>query len=301
MTTVATVVFIDISGSNALFETLGNERAARAVAGMTDAFKQVVVQAGGRVVKTLGDGVLATFSSSALAVSAMTMLMRRHYGQWETLPPSQQFDVRVGISTGEVVMVEGDCYGDSVNMAARLCEKSDRREIWTTASTMETGSRAGNEFMPMGWLEVRGKAEPQMLYQVQWAEPEPQELVTAYDSVLPMQPETVVHVRLRMASGGVEKFFNTSDMPIFVGRSSDSEWVVLDRRVSRQHGRIDWRGGNLLYTDLSRYGTWISFGGSLATTLRRESCQLHGAGVMTFGLSPDDATAPSAAFSVTPV
>ncbi|ULR90734.1 hypothetical protein [Comamonas sp. B21-038] len=46
MTTVATVVFIDISGSTALFETLGNERAARAVAGMTDAFKQVVVQAG---------------------------------------------------------------------------------------------------------------------------------------------------------------------------------------------------------------------------------------------------------------
>ena len=301
MTTVATVVFIDISGSTALFETLGNERAARAVAGMTDAFKQVVVQAGGRVVKTLGDGVLAIFNSSALAVSAMTMLMRRHYGQWDSLPPSQKFHVRVGMSTGEVVLMEGDCYGDSVNMASRLCEKASHREIWASAGTMESGARADTNFVPMGWMEVRGKAEPQMLYQVQWTEPEAQELVTAYDSVLPMQPEAVVQVRLRLASGGAERFFDTHEMPIFIGRSSDSEWVVLDRRVSRQHGRIDWRGGNLIYTDLSRYGTWISFGGAPATTVRRESVQLHGAGVMYFGLSPEDSTAPSAAFSVTPV
>ena len=301
MTTVATVVFIDISGSTALFETLGNERAARAVAGMTDAFKQVVVQAGGRVVKTLGDGVLAIFGSAALGISAMTMLMRRHYGNWDALPPSQKFDVRVGMSTGEVVMVEGDCYGDSVNMAARLCEKASHREIWVSSSTMESGARADTTFVPMGWMDLRGKSEQHMLYQVQWTEPEAMELVTAYDSVLPMQPEAVVQVRLRLAAGGVEKFFLTKDMPIFAGRSSDSEWVVLDRRVSRQHGRIDWRGGNLIYTDLSRYGTWISFGGSPATVVRRETVQLHGAGVMYFGVSPDDATAPSSAFSVTPI
>ncbi len=301
MTTVATVVFIDISGSTALFETLGNERAARAVAGMTDAFKQVVVQAGGRVVKTLGDGVLATFTSSSLGVSAMVMLMRRHYGNWDTLPPSQKFDVRVGMSTGEIVLMDGDCYGDSVNMASRMCEKAGQREIWASASTMESGARADTQFIPMGWMDVRGKAEQQMLYQVQWMEPEAHEVVTAYDSVLPMQPDTVVHMRLRLAADGVEKIFNTSDMPIFVGRSSDSEWVVLDRRVSRQHGRIDWRNGNLLYTDLSRYGTWISFGGSPATALRRETQPLHGAGVMYFGISPDDDSAPSTAFSVTPV
>ena len=301
MTTVATVVFIDISGSTALFETLGNERAARAVASMTDAFKQVVVQAGGRVVKTLGDGVLAIFNSSALAVSAMSMLMRRHYGQWDTLPASQKFHVRVGMSTGEVVLMEGDCYGDSVNVASRLCEKAGHREIWASSSTMEAGSRSDTSFVPMGWMEVRGKAEPQMLYQVQWTEPEAQELVTAYDSVLPMQPETVVQVRLRLASGGAERFFDTHEMPIFIGRSSDSEWVVLDRRVSRQHGRIDWRGGNLIYTDLSRYGTWVSFGGSPATAVRRESVQLHGNGVLYFGVPPDDESAPSTAFSVTPV
>ncbi len=302
MTSVATVVFIDISGSTALFETLGNERAARAVAGMTDAFKQVVVQAGGRVIKTLGDGVFAIFNSSALAISAMTMLMRRHYGQWDELPASQKFDVRVGMSTGEVVLMEGDCYGDSVNMAARLCEKASHREIWTSVSTMQSGARSDTTFVPMGWMDVRGKAEQQMLYQVQWMEPESQELVTAYDSLLPMVPETAVPVRLRLAAGGEDKVFDTHDMPIYVGRSSDSEWVVLDRRVSRQHGRIDWRGGNLIYTDLSRYGTWISFGGSLPTTVRRESVQLHGAGVMYFGLSPDDdASAPSTAFSVVPV
>ncbi|MEN5181852.1 adenylate/guanylate cyclase domain-containing protein [Comamonas odontotermitis] len=301
MTTVATVVFIDISGSTALFETLGNERAARAVAGMTDAFKQVVVQAGGRVVKTLGDGVLAIFNSSGLAVSAMTMLMRRHYGQWDSLPPTQKFHVRVGMSTGEVVLMEGDCYGDSVNMASRLCEKASHREIWASASTMESGSRADTTFVPMGWMEVRGKSEQHMLYQVQWSDLEAQEVITAYDSSLPMRQETVVPVRLRLASGGVERVFETHEMPIFIGRSSDSEWVVLDRRVSRQHGRIDWRGGNLIFTDLSRYGTWLTFGSSPATVVRRETVQLHGAGVMYFGVSPEDPTAPSAAFSIKPV
>ena len=105
----------------------------------------------------------------------------------------------------------------------------------------------------------------------------------------------VVQVRLRLASGGVERVFETHEMPIFIGRSSDSEWVILDRRVSRQHGRIDWRGGNLIFTDLSRYGTWLTFGSSPATVVRRETVQLHGAGVMYFGVSPEDPTAPSAA------
>ena len=169
--------------------------------------------------------------------------------------------------------------------------------------TMPFGKHAGKAMkdVPMGWMELRGKSEQHMLYQVQWAEPEPLEMVTAYDSVLPMQPESVVQVRLRLASAGIEKFFLTAQMPIFVGRSSDSQWVVLDRRVSRQQGRIDWRGGNVIYTDLSRYGTWISFGGSPATAVRRETVQLHGAGVMYFGVSPDDATAPSSAFSVSPI
>lgn len=299
MATISTVVFVDISGSTALYETLGNEQAAHAVTDITTSARDVIEQAGGRTVKTLGDGVLAVFGDSAGGAAALKLLMRRHYARWQNAPAAAQFHVRAGMCTGEVVSLGDDCYGDAVNMAARLCEKAGQREVWVSASTMASAARADLEFMPLGWMEVRGKSEPQLLFQLQWAEPEANEVVTVYDSILPItQPEVMVPLKLRLAANGVERTFSLQEMPVLIGRGSDSDWCVADRRVSRQHGRVDVRNGSLVYTDLSRYGTWLVFADSAPMVLRRESCQLHGSGVISLGVTTEDRTAPCSMFSV---
>ena len=65
MTVLTTVVFADISGSVALYETLGNERAAAAVAQLTQWISVSIQSHSGRVVKKLGDGVLGVFGDAA--------------------------------------------------------------------------------------------------------------------------------------------------------------------------------------------------------------------------------------------
>ena len=65
MTVLATVIFADISGSVALYESVGNERAAEAAAQLTDWIGACIHSHAGRVVKKLGEGVLGVFGDAA--------------------------------------------------------------------------------------------------------------------------------------------------------------------------------------------------------------------------------------------
>ena len=129
MIVLTTVVFADISGSVALYETLGNEHAAAAVAQLTQWISVSIQSQAGRVVKKLGDGVLGVFGDAAAAVAATAEMLQAHEERLARWPYPLRMDIRVGVATGEIVEVDGDCYGDAVNVAARLCERSGPGEI----------------------------------------------------------------------------------------------------------------------------------------------------------------------------
>ena len=131
MTVLATVIFADISGSVALYESLGNERAAEAVAQLTDWIGTCIHSHAGRVVKKLGDGVLGFWRCSECH-SRKFCDARAHEQRQARWPHPIRMDIRVGMATGDIVEVDGDCYGDAVNVAARLCERSGPGEIWAT-------------------------------------------------------------------------------------------------------------------------------------------------------------------------
>ena len=76
MTVLATVIFADISGSVALYESFGNERAAEAVAQLTDWIGTCFCSHAGRVVKKLGDGSLGGFGDAASAPAASSAMLR---------------------------------------------------------------------------------------------------------------------------------------------------------------------------------------------------------------------------------
>ncbi|MCF8211641.1 MAG: adenylate/guanylate cyclase domain-containing protein, partial [Rhodoferax sp.] len=74
-----TVVFTDLHGSTAVFEALGNARATETVTQITTWIAKQCRDHSGQVVKTLGDGVLAMFSSSERAVAAVVEIQRLHH------------------------------------------------------------------------------------------------------------------------------------------------------------------------------------------------------------------------------
>ena len=126
------VIFADLTGSTAAFEALGNERATLVVTRLTQLMGEACALHNGRVVKTLGDGVLAVFEHERDAVDAMVELQRSHRSRIAQWPPRLMMQIKVGMASGEIVLVDQDCYGEAVNLAARLCDLAAPGEIWAT-------------------------------------------------------------------------------------------------------------------------------------------------------------------------
>lgn len=292
------IVFADIAGSTALYEVLGNERAAEAVTLVVGAMARSIEQGGGRVVKTLGDGVLAVFREAAQARTATVALMRNHAQQLQDWPTEMGLEVRVGVAGGEIVEVDGDCYGDAVNLAARLCERARPGEIWFSASAVP--ERADEtRFVRLGTLAIRGKSEPIVVFGLEWCQdedPEAQTILTHLPSTF--GPPPTEPAQLQVQWGGEGRVFGVHDMPLQLGRAPQSQLFVNDPRVSREHARIEWSRGAFALVDLSRFGTWLRFEGQEPLLLRRDSCLLHGSGQVALGVPFSDASAPVLRFQV---
>ena len=73
-----TIAFVDLTGSVSVFETLGNDRATKAVTKLTQWIGSMGAENGGTVVKMLGDGVLLSFANNRNAVDAMLLIQQEH-------------------------------------------------------------------------------------------------------------------------------------------------------------------------------------------------------------------------------
>ncbi len=301
MNSISTVVFADLTGSTSLYETLGNERAAALVSRMTQWIGEAIQSHDGRVVKKLGDGVLGVFASANQAVTMAGELQRAHQINLQRWPAPVQTEIRIGVACGEVLLVAGDCYGDAVNVASRLCEKAGPSEIWANdVAAVDAGVVPGVRFRKLGMFEIRGKSEAQMVFQAEWRDEEStSEMMTMQaglaSAVAPLE-SLLGKIQIRWADQNLD--FSSQQMPVQIGRASAMQVCVSDPRVSRMHARIDWHQGSFSLTDQSSFGTWVRFdAGDTAVPLRRESCLLHGSGKIALGM-PFEAGAPVLLFEV---
>jgi class 3 adenylate cyclase len=74
----------------------------------------------GRIVKTTGDGLLVEFSSVVDAVRCAVAVQRAMAEHNATIPSDRRIEFRVGIHQGDIIVEDGDIFGDGVNIAARL-------------------------------------------------------------------------------------------------------------------------------------------------------------------------------------
>ena len=299
-----TVVFTDLHGSTAVFEALGNARATETVTQITTWIARQCELSGGRVVKTLGDGVLAMFPDGQSAVNAVVELQRLHYKRIMRTPADLRMPMRIGVASGEVEIVAGDCYGDAVNVAARLCDLCGPHQIWANAAALSAVDEArGMTFRILGPISIRGRAEPCTVYQIEWREEEASDFLTMQGQLDPIYASGEVDAlgrEIELTWMGYAKRFRSFDLPVHIGRVRNMEFVVNDPRVSRTHARLEWRNGSVVLVDVSSYGTWVRFsgGGGSDVLLRREECVLHGRGELALGASFADATVPTVTFSI---
>src|SRR5947207_8040055 len=103
----------------------------------------------GRVVKTTGDGLLAEFASVVDAVRYAVEVQRAMAARNAAVPAERRIEFRIGINLGDIIIDEGDIYGDGVNVAARLEALAEPGEICVSASVRE---QVG-EKLPIGFTD----------------------------------------------------------------------------------------------------------------------------------------------------
>jgi adenylate cyclase len=154
------IAFLDLSGYTALAEERGDEAAAEVATGVADVVQDVAVKHGGRPIKWLGDGVMMHFPHpSAAVVSALDLV--------EETERAISTHARVGINAGPVVVQEGDYFGSTVNVAARIADYAGPREVLVSEQAREAAANAdGVAFELVGDVELKGVPKPVRLHRV---------------------------------------------------------------------------------------------------------------------------------------
>lgn len=303
MSPTTTVMFADLTGSTAVFERLGNEAATQAITALTQWIGRTCEDYGGRVVKTLGDGVFAVFPEGRSAIEAVVQMQREHSRREFQRYGGKRLQLQVGLACGEVVEVAGDCFGDAVNIAARLSELSGAREIWATDTVVDQMRTPppGARFHPLGLVPIRGKAQERQVFRIEWQEDTSTDMMTL-PAFQPGAPRPRAVAAAGMATIGLryldqQREFRSDRLPVHMGRATEAEFVVLDPRVSRLHARIDWRNDRFELVDLSSFGTCVRFSGApTEVRLRRDECVLHDSGEIALGPDFSDFTQPTIEF-----
>jgi class 3 adenylate cyclase len=162
-----TVLFSDIEHSTELTERLGDERWLEVLQGHNTVVRAQVAEHGGHEVKSQGDGFMIAFPSARQAVSCAIDIERalaRRAANGE-LP----LRVRIGIHTGEAIQRDGDFYGRSVILAARIADRAQGGEVLVSSLVEQlVDGSADLRFKDVGETELKGLSDRQRLYRVAW-------------------------------------------------------------------------------------------------------------------------------------
>ncbi len=168
--TPMTILFSDIKGSTAYAEKKGDVEYMGMINRHNALLFPVIEAAGGRVVKTIGDAILACFEDPVGAVKAAVGMQRALAEDRKGYDESDGIHIRVGLHTGLGLLKEGDVFGDVVNAASRVEHQAQPEQILITDVLVEAATAAGFECAKMGRAELKGKEEPIDLYAVAWSE-----------------------------------------------------------------------------------------------------------------------------------
>ncbi len=161
-----TVLFTDIVGHTEMMSRLGDEAGRDVLRAHERITRDVLKANGGTEVKTMGDGFMASFGSVARAVEC-AIAFQRAFDE-HNRSAQESLNVRVGLNAGEPIEEDGDLFGSSVILAARIAAKADGGEILVSDVIRGLCSGKGFLFADRGDFVAKGFEEPVHLFEVSW-------------------------------------------------------------------------------------------------------------------------------------
>jgi len=274
--TTSTVLFADICRSTYLFDQLGDEAALALIVEVLQATGQIALQCHGDVIGTIGDEVLCLFGSSEDAFLAANQIHKQV--QQNTQFEKHQLAMRVGIHKGTVVKSDGNIWGDTVNIAARLAQLAKAHQSLTTANTIVSISASLNDqIRPLGQLSLRGKPGMIDVYELlTFAATEEITDVAAITKISKRSFLLVVRFQTRQMR------FDPLLTRFLFGRSMGCDQVVDHPTISREHAEILYRDGQFIFRDFSTNGSYVVQDNKIRQ-FRRAGLELKGRGKIYLG------------------
>jgi len=141
--------FLDVTGYTQLTQERGDAAAAALAEKLSRIVQRISVQQGGRPVKWLGDGVMFHFPDPGLGVVAAIEMV-------ESLAAAGLPPAHVGLHAGPIIIQEGDFYGQTVNLAARIGEYARPGEVLVSRAVRERADASRIDFQPVGEVGLKG-------------------------------------------------------------------------------------------------------------------------------------------------
>lgn len=295
MATAATrhfaILFADVSGSTTLYEKLGDQLALAGIESVLAELRKSVALQHGRVVKTIGDEVMAVFETADGAMQAACDMQTRV----AAIPPlsNVHLAIRVGFHYGPAIEDKADYFGDAVNTAARMAGLAKGGQVITSGQTVAALSpllRASTRDLDA--MPVKGKQDEIRIFEVIWQDSDDLTALAARDL-----PASALAATLTLTYGDRVLKLGAEHPSASLGRDVGNDLAISDKMASRVHCKIECRRGKFFLVDQSTNGTFVTFEGDAEIVLKREQMLLRGRGVISFGTSSSTAGAKPVAFA----
>lgn len=272
-----TVLFADIVGSTRLYEILGDEIAEALISTTLKQLSQVVLDGQGEIIKTIGDELMCRFAQADDAIAAAKAM---HEFLANKTAPSKDYKlaIRIGAHHGPIIETDGDVFGDTVNIAARVAGLARAGKTMITGYTRDnlataTQSRC-RHFM---CTTVKGKELPIDVFDVVWEQTD--ELTRMVGSA---RENVAGSVLVLQFGDNVIRLSASTKTSATLGRSQDCDLVVPSAHASREHCRIECNQGKFVLSDNSANGSYVMHN-QTELLFHQERVPLLGKGTISLG------------------
>jgi class 3 adenylate cyclase/tetratricopeptide (TPR) repeat protein len=198
-----TVMFTDISSSTEFYEIHGDLEGRSMIQRHNDLLGPIIEKNGGKVLRTLGDGLMAIFESPPDAARAATEIQSTLAEENRGQNPSEQIWIKAAIHHGLGIVEKGDVYGDMINTVARICALAKKGDVLVSQSYVDLirdDPEISYEYV--GIKNLKGKSAPIDIYRLIWDPAQMEDLRRSTESEQPQLNSSEWTLRLHFSLQG---------------------------------------------------------------------------------------------------
>jgi len=164
---LAAIIAGDIAGYSRLMQQDEEGTHARVMRIQRDLVEPSILEHRGRLVKTTGDGFIATFDSPVEAVRCSIVIQQNMVGRNASVPHASRIEYRIGVNLGDVIIETDDVYGDGVNIACRIEGIAEPGEVFISGGIYEQiKNKLVCGYESLGDRKVKNITDPVRVYRV---------------------------------------------------------------------------------------------------------------------------------------